>query len=547
MGYQPGYSGPSKTWSHAPVPMANEQTEPGLPSLTPGSLDSTTSVLLTQHRIMTESHNRRVNGLLEAPRVSYQSGPTGKANSATGSSHAHHNMHVPVTEPMARAAHPSLQIEPHRNLRGPAGPGYSYTHAPKTRFGNQQSNPARRKQIQTNYMDCLAARIPLHGPLDDRSKDKKTLQALLARISREAVKQHARDHGLEIPDEAVSLQCFGSSRNGFSLPGADLDLLFSMHMDPTIAKLEAECPRILQDAFELAGFHSSLITKARVPIIKICGVTTQLLHSLKSKIQKEDPSLGCANSAVDQDPYSGPHSPAQFASDHDLAIPGAMQCDINFSGHLALYNTELLRSYALCDERVRAVGIFVKMWAKARKINTPYHGTLCSYGYILMVIHYLMNIVYPPLVPNLQLMYHSSERRDTTSINQHGLGFFSNEAKLKGKAWIDPRYVNQQSIGELLRGFFAYYGSRGTYAPRGGFDWVRDVISIRTLGGLLSKDEKGWTAAQTDESGHRLRFLLGVEDPFEHHHNVGRTVTLNGVKKIRAEFQREKPQCAATP
>ncbi|KAL5364617.1 hypothetical protein BJX96DRAFT_157663 [Aspergillus floccosus] len=497
MGYQSGYSGPSKTWGYTPFPMASE-----------------------------------------ASRVSNQSGQTGKLNFAMESSHVHHNMRVPVTKPMTRAAHPSLQMEPNRNLRGPAGPGYSYAHAPKTRFGNQQSNPARRKQIQTNYMDCLAARIPLLGNLDDRSKDKKTLQALLIRISQEAVKQHGRDHGYEIPDEAVGLQCFGSSRNGFSLPGADLDLLFTMHMNPTTAKLQADCPHILQDAFELAGFQSSLITKARVPIIKICGITSQFLHPLESKSQKEGSALGCADSAIDQDTYSDPHSPAQIAPGHDSAVPGTMQCDINFSGHLALYNTELLHCYALCDERVRAVGIFVKMWAKARKINTPYHGTLCSYGYILMVIHYLMNIVYPPLVPNLQLMYPSSERRDTTSINQHGLGFFSNEAKLKEKAWIDPRYVNQQSIGELLRGFFAYYGSRGSYAPRGGFDWVRDVVSIRTPGGILSKEEKGWTAAQTDESGHRLRFLLGVEDPFEHHHNVGRTVTLNGVKKIRAEFQR---------
>ena len=48
------------------------------------------------------------------------------------------------------------------------------------------------------------------------------------------------------------------------------------------------------------------------------------------------------------------------------------------------------------------MGIFVKVWAKARKINTPYHGTLSSYGYVLMVLHYLMNVAKPPVIPNLQ-------------------------------------------------------------------------------------------------------------------------------------------------
>jgi terminal uridylyltransferase len=66
----------------------------------------------------------------------------------------------------------------------------------------------------------------------------------------------------------------------------------------------------------------------------------------------------------------------------------------------------LLREYCLFDPRVAQVGVFVKSWAKIRDINTPYYGTLSSYGYVLMVLHFLMNVVVPPVIPNLQHLGH---------------------------------------------------------------------------------------------------------------------------------------------
>ncbi|KAL4889295.1 hypothetical protein BDV59DRAFT_186914 [Aspergillus ambiguus] len=533
-----GYQGSPGTFNiHGTIPTASEHHRGSrhLPSHGFSSLDSASPQITTELHAMTGNRHERVNGPTKGPRKLCLPEQTGNAdaNITPEFFNPYNHIVVPAPMPVTDTVHSLLQTQPNARFQRPAGPGYSYSRAPKTRFGNQQSDPVRRKQIQTNYLDSMAARIPLFGSFDDRSMDKERLQALLTRIARESLEQHGKDYDYPISENDIDLRCFGSSRNGFSLPGADLDLLFTMHMGPNPAELETECPSILQDAFQAAGFQSMLIQKARIPILKIRGITSQLLDSVQMGYQREGPNPEASATA------SQTTCQEVYPSDEDTASPTVdMQCDINFSGHLALYNTELLRCYALSDERVRIVGIFVKMWAKARDINTPYHGTLCSYGYILMVIHYLMNIAYPPVVPNLQLMYQLAQPEDTTSVNEEGLGFFSNEAKLKSKAWTRPEHVNYQSIGELLRGFFAYYGSRGTYSPRGGFDWVKDVISIRTPGGILSKEAKDWTAAQTDENGHRLRFLLRVEDPFEHHHNVGRTVTYSGVKKIRTEFQR---------
>ena len=39
-----------------------------------------------------------------------------------------------------------------------------------------------------------------------------------------------------------------------------------------------------------------------------------------------------------------------------------------------------------------------------RKINSPYKGTLSSYGYVLLVIYFLVHVKNPPVLPNLQQM-----------------------------------------------------------------------------------------------------------------------------------------------
>jgi terminal uridylyltransferase len=125
---------------------------------------------------------------------------------------------------------------------------------------------------------------------------------------------------------------------------------------------------------------------------------------------------------------------------------------------------------------------------------------------------------------------------------------------------------NPESVGHLLRGFFEYYAHSGPLVTGNGkgFDWGREVLSLRTQGGILTKHNKGWTGAKTvyetqnvephtddgtktkslaNKGGEevkevRLRYLFAIEDPFEIDHNVARTVTHNGIVSIRDEFRR---------
>ena len=239
---------------------------------------------------------------------------------------------------------------------------------------------------------------------------------------------------------------------------------------------------------------------------------------------------------------------------HPLDFPKegvGIQCDINFSNHLALHNSHLLKCYASCDPRVRQMVLFVKAWSKKRKINTPYHGTLSSYGYVLMVLHYLVNVANPPVVPNLQispLMLQDEMSAKEVSLEGYNIKFFRNEEKILELAHQGQLTFNEESLGSLLRGFFRYFAQQGYGSPSGGFAWSQDTLSLRTMGGIISKQAKGWTGAKTetiDLSGPgsqtkeiRQRYLFAIEDPFETNHNIARTVVHNGIVAIRDEFRR---------
>ena len=217
-------------------------------------------------------------------------------------------------------------------------------------------------------------------------------------------------------------------------------------------------------------------------------------------------------------------------------------CDINFSNELAIHNSRLLYFYNICDPRVRPMVLFIKAWAKRRKINSAYSGTLSSYGYALMIIHFLMNIVRPPVLPNLQNMISDSPAPRRIIDGKWDVTFFDDENAIREHISNGKWTENKDPLGVLLRNFFQYYAQQGHQVIANGFNWTQQVISLRTPGGFLSKESKDWKAAKTtlseDNVEVRQRYIFAIEDPFELDHNVARTVTHNGVVAIRDEFRR---------
>ncbi|KAG8428128.1 hypothetical protein J3459_006026 [Metarhizium acridum] len=357
-------------------------------------------------------------------------------------------------------------------------------------------------------------------------------------------------------------------------------------------KLETAIDNNLYDE-KLTGIIKDYIKILRTPLVKVTG-DQQIVRFIIPVTQAVLPLLSSIQLLQHPHTFSVKQSRNRYRDALEFPSGGVgVQCDINFSAHLALQNTLLLRCYSLTDSRVRPMVLFVKRWAKVRGINSGYRGTLGSYGYVLMVLHYLVNIAKPFVCPNLQqltppmaTLSSPSSSLNVPMCQGYNVEFWRNENEIMHLASSHQLNQNTESIGQLLRGFFEYYAQDGPLS-RGfgkGFCWRRDVISIRTHNGLMTKQEKGWTGAKTvyecqsptgegsmnycgeehlssktarsDSAGPntahpsvtnrkhgqvrevRQRYLLAIEDPFELDHNVARTVTHSGIVSIRDEFRR---------
>ncbi|MCJ1466313.1 hypothetical protein MMC07_004932 [Pseudocyphellaria aurata] len=310
------------------------------------------------------------------------------------------------------------------------------------------------------------------------------------------------------------------------VPRSDAELVFLYNLAMDEGWYDAEERKIIKNfcsavSMGLSGWDDDTLQKARLELNSL----TKILHKYRAPVENQ---LDFPKSGV------------------------GIQCDINFSNPLALHNTLLLKCYSLCDPRIRPMILFVKAWAKRRKINSPYHGTLSSYGYVLMVLHYVVNIANPSIAPNLQTTRkaaHDDSPGNDAIIDGYNVRFWRSEAEIQDLARHGMLTRNlADTVGSLLRGFFHYYAQQGFYSPSGGFCWAKDVLSLRTERGILSKQAKDWTGAKTvtieptvpggTSREIRHRYLLAIEDPFETDHNIARTVVHNGIIAIRDEFRR---------
>lgn len=143
------------------------------------------------------------------------------------------------------------------------------------------------------------------------------------------------------------LLSFGSSCNSFGLRNSDMDLVVLID-DPDAGLDPSSFVQMIGDLLEReTNFDVKPLPKARIPIIKL-------------------------NLAA------SPGLPFGECGEDGLTETG-IACDIGIENRLAIENTRLLLTYATIDPaRVRTLVLFLKVWAKRRRINSPYRGTLSS-------------------------------------------------------------------------------------------------------------------------------------------------------------------------
>lgn len=481
-------------------------------------------------------------------------------------------------------------------------------NGPGQTFGSVNEN-------QWQYLEQVASQeIPLVQMAADELQLKETFRVMLEKTC-----QSLKSPDPDSPLPAIELHGFGSLSSGFASAGSDMDVAIvtnsSEATEQQVSMHENSLPRVLEKELLRQGIGARLLTRTRVPIIKVCEKPSpELLNALRKERESWDslsddgkyrsekaPSEDTPSKAdgtpslpdsVQVDATKGittvqatiPNSEEEVLShetssqdsqktNDETALPltnasklpvghlnkqrtqrpwtrervgglldfpkdgVGIQCDINFFNPLGIHNTKMLRCYSKCDTRVRPMILFIKAWAKRRKINSSYSGTLSSYGYVLMVLHYLVNIARPPVLPNLQLEAHRMGLR-TGEVDGWEVNFYDDEDEIVRKASLGGFSQNKQPVGALLLGFFQYYAQP---AAGQGFIWMSDVLSLRTPGGILTKQEKGWTGAKTEKGDNkevRHRYLFAIEDPFELTHNVARTVSHPGICAIRDEFRR---------
>lgn len=484
-------------------------------------------------------------------------------------------------KPSMKKPHATLQtkpIPPAQNVPVVRGTRPQYQRRNKQVPIDQASqiNNAKARSRQIKFLqESLQEELPNLKMKQNEVAEKEAFHKRLSNVCENAVNNSS---GLLSP---VDLVCFGSLSSGYATAGSDIDLTIvprSASSPLHTALTKDGLPRILEKAFLSEGIGARLLTKTRVPILKICeSPSTELLSGLREvrlkweESPEEDtknahetngegdvapekplqaakpifsnsdfPSLGDANGPTEPEKNSAKEQEG-FREDKDARIeakngaasedrqyekkgspqrrnvktrerprkrrPNALDfpsygvgtlCDINFSNPLAIQNTALLRCYSLCDPRVIPMVQYVKGWAKRRKVNSSYSGTLSSYGYVLMVLHYLINVANPPVLPNLQLWdsngSHIEERR---IVDRYNVCFWRNEEEISALAAQGKLMNNYDPLGSLLRDFFHYYAATGVEVVNYGFSWFHDALSLRTRGGLIPKKSKGWVAAKT--------------------------------------------------
>ncbi|EJD74988.1 PAP/25A associated domain-containing protein [Loa loa] len=260
------------------------------------------------------------------------------------------------------------------------------------------------------------------------------------------------------------LSLFGSAGNGFGLLGSDADIC--LRFGPEVRSEDIDSAEVICKVAEVIRKMPNItfvyeIPHAKVPIVK----------------------FRCRNH------YH-------------------LEADVSLYNVLALENTRLLRTYSKLDRRIHQLGIMTKMWAKNCEIGNASKGSLSSYSYIIMLIHYLQR-TNPPVAPFLQELVPPGRYREPVIIDDCDVYFCSFE---------DLKWTihNRSTVGELWIGFLDYFGTK--------FDFTREVIQIRQTLPLLKLD-KGWQSRP-----------IAIEDPFDLTHNLSSGVHSKTMAYIQKSF-----------
>lgn len=158
---------------------------------------------------------------------------------------------------------------------------------------------------------------------------------------------------------------------------------------------------------------------------------------------------------------------------------GETECDISVNNRLPLENTQLLRSYAKLDVRLRPFVIMIKTWAKNRRVCGADQGNLSSYAWTIMTIYFFQLAAG---LPSLQML--KREESAIEDIDFWGYAQTFDNSYLPADVYLaenggplgtvggDAEAVSDDpGVVTLLYGFFHFFSQE--------YRWGDEVVSMR--------------------------------------------------------------------
>jgi len=182
---------------------------------------------------------------------------------------------------------------------------------------------------------------------------------------------------------------------------------------------------------------------------------------------------------TDSSDYSMQYIPARKPIIIIEAMRFSLEIDVTCNHQNALLTTELIKTYGKIDERVRDLGILLKLWKSSRNIDC-----ISSYALLLMMISYMQNTDIP-LLPSLQqLSQNPTFIQDNVYVDNKPLNR-TLRSDFERDIDVARKYSNfnktSPHLFELLQGFFEFYNNQSRIK--------NEVVSVR-LGKLVSKQDK---------------------------------------------------------
>ncbi|XP_026572142.1 speckle targeted PIP5K1A-regulated poly(A) polymerase isoform X2 [Pseudonaja textilis] len=368
----------------------------------------------------------------------------------------------------------------------------------------EQMSPEKLAQIICQ-VDDVDAQMALMVQLFEFSESERRLRDLLVKLFQEVFS--------EFFPESVILP-FGSSVNGFSVSGCDLDLFLDLEKTKNFqasAKATNKPPAEEQEAMEVESRSEDSILS---DIDLVTATVPEILDLVATVLQK------CVPGVHHVQVVSTARRPVVKFCHKESSLRG----DISINNKLALCNTRFLQFCTEADERVRPLVYAVRYWAKQQGLAGNLFGggpLLNNYALTLLVFFFLQTRS-PSVLPTVARLKDLTDDGELTVVDGWDCTFPKDPASLQPSG-------NPESCCCLLAEFFRVFEC---------YNFAGGVISLREGRSLPLSDFLLSDAGQKFKVG-----PINLQDPFELSHNVAANVNEKTALRLQRSCQDAAKYC----